>query len=353
MKVCVTGASGFIGRYVVERLAADGHEVSMLDLYEPDFDPPPRCTFLRGDIRDPEAMRRAVAGCDALFNLAAAHHDFGIDEPTYYAVNEEGSRVVCRACDEAGITDVVFYSTVAVFGDAPEPHREDSPKEPNNHYGGSKLKGEAVFEQWVKQGGGRRCLVVRPTITFGPRNFANMYSLIRQIEGGKYLNVGDGLNIKSLSYVENLVDLTMFAWGRKGSHPPFEIVNYIDKPDFTSHQIAEVIFRALGKHPPRYKAPLWLAVLVVGLPFDLLIRLTGKNYPISSMRLRKMCTQTKFEADKVRAMGYVPLCSLEEGIDRMVRWYLSQGRSQIPVWRTPPRDVQRLAAPARIPAPVG
>jgi hypothetical protein len=52
-------------------------------------------------------------------------------------------------------------------------------------------------------------------------------------------------------------------------------------------------------------------------------------------------------------MGYVPLCSLEEGIDRMVRWYLAEGREQTPVWRTPPRDVQRLgASPARVPATV-
>jgi len=340
VKICVTGGTGFIGRWMCERLLADGHEVVLFDLWEPDWELAPGSNYFFGDIRDKAALLEAFRGCGAVFNLAAAHHDFGIDEETFYAVNEEGSRLVCEAADESGITDIVFYSTVAIFGDAPEPHNEDAPKSPINPYGASKLAGEKVFTEWTARGGDRRVVVIRPTITFGPRNFANMYSLIRQIDSGKYLNVGDGKNIKSLSYVENLVDLTVFIW-KKDDREPIEILNFIDKPDMTAHEIAATIYCALGKQPPKLKAPLWLAVLLVGLPFDALIKLTGRNFPISSMRLKKMCTQTKFEADRVKASGYEPVCSLEAGIDRMVKWYKAEGHAQQAVWRQPPRDVQR------------
>ncbi len=343
MKICVTGGTGFIGRWMCERLLKDGHEVILFDLWEPDWELESGSTYFYGDIRDKNALIEACEGCDAVFNLAAAHHDFGIDEETFYAVNEHGSQMVCEAADECGITDIVFYSTVAIFGDAPEPHTEDAPTAPNNPYGASKLAGEKVFERWAAQGGDRKVVVIRPTITFGPRNFANMYSLIRQIDGGKYLNVGNGKNIKSLSYVENLVDLTVFIWNKQGRES-VSTLNFIDKPDFTAHETANTIFRSLGKNPPKIKAPLWFAVLAAGLPFDILIKLTGKNFPISSMRLKKMCTQTKFEAERVQASGYQPVCSLEEGIDRMVKWYKAEGQSQEAVWRRPPKETQFRAS---------
>jgi GlcNAc-P-P-Und epimerase len=343
VKVLVTGGSGFIGSYFVERLADEGHELVILDL----VDPPawyPAHEYVRGDVRDPIAVGRALRGCQRVVHLAAAHHDFGIEHDTYYSVNERGSGVLCDAMDEAGVRDVTFYSTVAVYGDAPEPHHEEAPTEPNSPYGGSKLKGEAVFRAWTARGEGRRCLVVRPTVTFGARNFANMYSLIRQVHSGRYMEFGPGENIKSLSYVENIVDATLFLLAKpEGELAPFEVFNYIDKPDLTSRQITHAVYRSLGKKPPGFVLPLWVG-LVLALPFDVVIALTGKNLPISSARLKKLYSvQTKFEADKLREAGYTPKVPLTEGIERMVRWYLTEGRRQKAVWHLPPREVAVVA----------
>lgn len=343
VKILVTGGSGFIGSYFVELLAEQGHELVILDL----IDPPnwyPAHTYCRGDIRDPAAVRRALLGCDRVVHLAAAHHDFGIEHDTYYAVNEQGSRVMCDAMDEIGVKDITFYSTVATYGDASEPHHEEAETIPNSPYGGSKLKGEAVFHAWTDKGDGRRCLVIRPTVTFGVRNFANMYSLIRQIASGKYLEFGPGINIKSLSYVENIVDATLFLLAKpEGELAPFEVFNYIDKPDLTSKQISHAVFKSLGKKPPGIVLPLWVG-LVLALPFDIVIALTGKNLPISGARLKKLFhTQTKFEADKLATAGYTPKVPLTEGIDRMVKWYLAEGGKQTADWHQPPKDVVVVA----------
>jgi len=350
-RLCITGGTGFIGRYFCEQFAQHGVAMSLLDLHPPapEFTLPAGSTFVRGDVRDPIAVRTAMTGCDAVLALAAAHHDFGIKESTYYAVNEYGSQVLCDVMDKLGVTDACFYSSVAVFGTAPEPRREDSPTQPDSPYGGSKLKGEAVFQRWTERGGARRCLVIRPTVTFGPRNFANMYSLIRQIHSGKFLAVGDGSNIKSLAYVENIVEATLFLWERwraeahaaDGATPrAFDIVQYIDKPDLTSREIVATIRRALGRKPSKLRLPLWLGV-ALGLPFDLVIKLTGKNLPVSTARIRKLCAQTKFEADKVRAAGFVPSISLPQGIERMVQWYLAEGKDQKAEWHLPPDEVMR------------
>ncbi|MCC7387715.1 MAG: NAD(P)-dependent oxidoreductase [Phycisphaerales bacterium] len=343
MKILVTGGSGFIGSYFIERLSSEGHELVILDL----IDPPawyPRHTYKKGDVRDPAAVKRAMAGCDRVIHLAAAHHDFGIEHDTYYAVNETGSRVLCDGADELGVRDITFYSTVAVYGDAPEPHHEDSPTAPNSPYGGSKLKGEAVFRAWTEKGGGRRALIIRPTVTFGVRNFANMYSLIRQIASGRYLEFGEGGNIKSLSYVENIVEATLFLLGKPaGELAPFEVFNYIDKPDLTSRQITHAVYLSLGKGEPRFTMPMWVGLLLA-LPFDIVIALTGKNLPISSARLKKLYeVQTKFEADKLARAGYTPRIPLVEGIDKMVKWYLAEGKNQTAEWHQPPKDVVVVA----------
>ena len=347
MNICVTGGSGFIGSYFAQTLTQAGHSLTILDLIDPPRDCP-KHRHVRGDIRDPQAVREAMRGCDRLLHLAAAHHDFGIAHDTFYSVNEEGARVLCAAMDELGVRDASFYSTVAVYGDAPPPHREDSPTKPASPYGGSKLAGERVFDAWTQQGDGRRCIVIRPTVTFGPRNFANMYSLIRQIHRKHFVQVGPGSNIKSLSYVENIVAFTHYLWDTAAANPgrpAFDVYNFIDKPDLTSRQIAETIYEALGRKAPRITFPLWVA-LAGALPFDAVIKTTGKNLPISGARIRKLFNaQTKFEADRVAESGFTPPVPLREGIARMVRWYVDEGREQSAEWHLPPAEPVRLGAP--------
>ncbi len=343
VRICIPGGSGFIGRYFHEQLTAKGHEVVILDLVKPEWDIG-RSAFFHGDIRDPQIVQRAVRGCDRVLNLAAAHHDFGISEATFFDVNENGARVLCEAMDKEGVREVGFYSTVAVFGSAPEPHTEEAPKQPESNYGKSKLAAERVYDAWVKKGEGRRALVIRPTVTFGPRNFANMYSLIRQVKSGKFVLVGDGSNIKSLSYVENIVDATIYLWTRE-QRENWGVYHFVDKPDLMSREISEQVYKSLGKSVPKLRIPLGLACLLV-LPFDIVIKLTGKNLPVSSARVKKLfAMQTKFEAQKILDAGYrpkIPLAGKDGGIDRMVKWYLAEGQHKKAVWHLPPPDVQRF-----------
>ena len=77
--------------------------------------------------------------------------------------------------------------------------------------------------------------------------------------------------------------------------------------------------------------------MLMGLPFDVVIKLTGKNLPISTARVKKMFkTETRFEADKLLGVGYTPKVPLKEGIDRMVQWYLSEGKTASAEWHQPP-----------------
>jgi GlcNAc-P-P-Und epimerase len=342
VNVLITGGSGFIGRYFHTALLAAGHQVSILDLTTPSWDAAP-ARIVVGDVRDPSAVRRALGGCDAILHLAAAHHDFGIARETFFSVNETGARILCAGADEAGLKNICFFSTVAVYGAAPKPHHEEAATSPVSPYGESKLAAERVFRTWTEAGNGRRCLVIRPTVVFGPRNFANMYTLIRQVDAGPFLRVGTGDNIKSLAYVENLVEGVLHLWQNPVAEA-FEVFNYVDKPDLDTRSLIAAIYGALGRRPPTFHLPLGLA-LVGALLFDLMIRISGRNLPISTARIRKMSAQTQFEADKVREAGFEPSVTLVEGINRMTRWYLNEGRH-------PPEDGQLPPVALRTRGPI-
>ncbi len=337
-RIVITGGSGFIGAYFCRALKNRGDEVVILDIIEP-TDKSPHDTFVQGDVRDEDAVREAFTGCDEVIHLAAAHHDFGIEEGTYFDVNEGALNVMTKVMDELGIQTITFYSTVAVYGSAPPPLTEESTPEPESFYGKSKLAGEEVLRKWSATGDGKHCLVIRPTVTYGPDNFANMYSLLRQIDHGKFFFASGSTNIKSLSYIENIVDATLFLLEKKAY--TFEIFNYIDKPDLTSVEIAEACYESLGKKIPKRRLPLWM-LLLGAKPFDVVIKLTGKNLPVSTARVKKLFVdQTKFEAQKVIDAGFVAEASVRDGIDRSAKWYLKSGKNESADWHQPPSEIFR------------
>jgi GlcNAc-P-P-Und epimerase len=317
-KILVTGGSGFIGYHLHDYLA---HErIVNLDLEEPDF--AYRSTFLRGDVRDPKMVAEAIKGCDAVWNMAAAHKDFGISRNEYFDINEQGMRVITQAATAEGIKKFVFFSSVAVYGDSNEAQSETSTPAPSNDYGASKLAAERVLEKWASEDPSREVLIIRPVLVYGERNFGNMYRLMKQIDKGYYVNIGNGLNVKSVAYVKNLVEAVLYLLDHMESG--VSVYNYADEPQMTSHNIGKTIAAALGKSAP-VTLPYWL-VYGLALPFDLIKKITGKDLAISSSRVQKMTIPTYFKAEKIRKTGFKPPFSNIEGLQNMVKWLKETGQ---------------------------
>lgn len=309
-----TGASGFIGYHFHQVLAAE--TFGNIDLREPEFDD--HSTFIKGDIRKPEDVERAIASfpCERIVSLAAEHKDFGLSEEDYFKTNEHGTEVICQAATRHGIKEIIFYSSVAVYGNNKVPSDENLPPNPNLPYGASKLAGEKVLERWCQEQDDRSVLIIRPTVVFGERNVANMFRLIHQIRAGRYFHIGDGKNIKSVAYVKNIVDATLYLMEKMT--PGVSVYNYADEPQLTSREIAAQISTSLKKKDP-ITLPYW-AVYGLALPFDLLIKLTGKDLPVSTNRVSKFCTETFHKADKLLAEGFSPKYSTQQGLQNMVSW---------------------------------
>lgn len=336
-RVVVLGGSGFIGSHVIPALVGLGAEVVSYDLYPPEHPLPDGVQDVRGDIRDVTLLTETVSGADAVLNLAAAHHDFGLTPATFESVNVDGARSVVEAMTTAGVGNLCFYSSVAVYGDtAPRPDETSEPR-PVNDYGRTKLAAEGVYRAWLEGSGERRLLLIRPAVVFGPRNYANVYRMINQIARHRFLPVGRGDNRKSMIYVANIVAAILHLWTQEPQRED-EVYNCVDQPDLTSHEIVTEVYHGLGRRAPRWHLPLQPAMLAAK-PFDLLARVTGRNLPITSERIRKLSdSETSFAADRVRATGYVQPVTLPDGIAAMVRWYLGGGRRAEPVEHLPPEQ---------------
>lgn len=317
-KILMPGGSGFIGSHFHEIL--DNSKIINLDLLAPKWNLD--STYEKGDIRELDSVDEILSRhkCDTIINLAAEHKDFGLAREDYFRTNELGTQVLCNAASKHGINTFVFFSSVAVYGNNQTPSTVEMPPNPNLPYGESKLAGEKVLKAWASEDANRKVLIIRPALVYGERNVANMYRLIDQINRGRYFHIGKGENVKSIAYVKNIVDVTTKLL--KDLKPGVHIYNYADSPHLTSRKIAETIAGALKKkNPITLPYPL---VTAMGLPFDLAIKVTGKDLPISTARIKKFCTETYHKADKVATVGYQPKFTNVEGLQNMVAWYLKK-----------------------------
>ena len=313
MNILVTGGSGFIGTKLVADLLEKGHNVTIYDKLQckayPDL-------CIVADIRDKEKLSRSMDGMDAVYHLAAEHRDDVQPTSLYYEVNVGGAKNVVYALKRNNVNRLIFTSTVAVYGLNSGVPNEDSPVRPFNDYGKSKYEAEAIFNDWANSDQAHCLITVRPTVIFGETNRGNVYNLLYQLSSGKFIKVGKGINRKSMGYVLNL---TCFLTYILKSSPGQFVYNYTDKPDLSMNELIEIFYNAIGKNHRNYFKIPYVFGLMGGYGFDLLAKITGKTYPISSIRIKKFCADTVISADKLQQTGFVPSYTLTEGLNRMIK----------------------------------
>ncbi|MCH8116249.1 MAG: SDR family oxidoreductase [Chloroflexi bacterium] len=225
MKVVVTGGAGFIGSHLVDGLLDKGAEVTVLDnlstgslgnLDQVIGD----IRFVEDDIRDLDAVKRAVAGADTVFHEAALGSvPRSIEDPaTSNDVNVNGTLNVLVASRDAGVRRVVFASSSSVYGDTPTlPKHEEMPTVPTSPYGVTKLAAEMYFRAFACVYG-LETVCLRYFNVFGPRQEPNsMYAavipkFVKKLLASESPTVfGDGDQSRDFTFVSNVVDANLLA----------------------------------------------------------------------------------------------------------------------------------------------
>jgi nucleoside-diphosphate-sugar epimerase len=315
LNVSIIGGSGFIGTRFVSRLRENNKlHCKIIDKVKsvafPDL-------AILADVRSAEQLSASITYGSVIVNLAAEHRDDVRPLELYEEVNVGGAKNICAVASEKDVKAIIFTSTVAVYGFAPIGTDESGNIAPFNEYGKTKYKAEQIFKAWqAEKPEDRTLVIIRPTVVFGEQNRGNVYNLLRQISSGKFVMIGSGENRKSMAYVENVAAFIEFSLKFK---PGVHIYNFIDKPDFTMNSLVTNVNRLLGRsNKIVFKVPFFLGHFI-GKCFDLVAGITGKQFAISSIRIRKFCGDSVYNT-AIYQTGFVPPVHLADAIEKTVKY---------------------------------
>jgi len=314
MKVLVTGAAGFIGSHLCERLLRDGRQVLGVDNFDDFYDPQIKrrniadCLkndnfeLVEADIRDRAAMNDVIAsGVDIIVHFAArAGVRPSIDQPLLYAdVNVNGTMVLLEAAKEQRTGKFIFGSSSSVYGNNKKvPFSEDDNVDfPISPYAATKKAGELICHTYHHlYGMSVTCL--RYFTVYGPRQRPDLaiHKFARLIGQGKPISIyGDGTMSRDFTYIDDIIEGTVAAMEKCGG---FHIYNLGESRPITVNDLVAEIEKALGKKAIKEYVP--------PQPGDV-----ERTY-----------------ADVIKAvneLGYNPSTNIADGLARFVAWLKETG----------------------------
>jgi UDP-glucuronate 4-epimerase len=316
MSVLVTGAAGFIGSHLVERLLDEGQEVVGLDNFDSFYDPSvkernldrargfARFTEVRGDIRDPEAYEQLPYEIDTVVHLAAlAGVRPSIRDPHgYFDVNVRGTMLLLDFMKQRGIPRLLFGSSSSVYGNsASVPFKEDDAGDrPISPYAATKRAGELIVHAHGHLYG-IDAVCLRFFTVYGPRQRPDLaiHTFSRRLAEGLPIQMyGDGTSERDYTYVDDILDGIEGAMRHLEKSPgTYEIVNLGGARTITLRDMIVHVATALGVSPQ----------------IEVLCEQAG------DVR-RTFADVSKAE----RLFGYRPSVTFEDGTRRFAEWFLSE-----------------------------
>lgn len=318
MKIFITGANGFVGRAICERLAEQKKTVVGLVRQLQSLSIQEQLTpYLKGieaDFTQISSFQTHLQGCDAIVHCAARVHqvrDVAADPlAAYRAVNTQATLDLARAAAHSGVKRFVFLSSVKVNGEHTLPGKPFTftQADPQDAYGISKWEAELGLRR-IEQETGLEVVIVRPPLVYGPRVKANFLSMMRVLQRGLALPLGAIHNQRSLIALPNLMSLIETCL----THPAAAGQTFMasDQHDVSTTELLQLLGHALGK--PARLIPVPQTWLETGL------KLVGK-----SGVAQRLCGSLTVDATPAsQLLGWKPVVSVEQGLQVTARHFLS------------------------------
>jgi nucleoside-diphosphate-sugar epimerase len=310
----VFGGAGFIGSHLLASLVARGYDrVVSADVAEP------RRRIPNVDYQFCDVTRRIDldgSGVDELYNLGGLVTTPGHPAADYLRTNVAGALRTSDFADLHGISTVVFTSTMSVYPTGEALKTEQTEPDPTNAYGESKLLAEQVHQQWRHGASGRRLVISRPAVIFGPGERGNFARLHRLIAARRFAYPGRRDTIKACGYVSDLIDSFAFVADMTEDETLYNFA-YVDR--LTIAEICHLVAQTIGRADPRVAVPFG-AMAAAALPFEALER-AGVRTGISRARLHKLVESTNIYpqllVDKGFIFGTTPADGIKRWIDAM------------------------------------
>ena len=315
-RVLVTGATGFVGRALLERLRQEECEVVAAVRTVGTLQPRDGLTEVAvGDLTLFDDWASLLQGVDAIVHLAARVHQMNEDEAQaeerYRLANVEVTRQLADAAQQAGVKCFLFVSSIKVNGEGgTNTIRADDAPMPSDAYARSKCEAEALLRRLTATGDMKH-IIFRPPLMYGPGVKANMYALLRWVDRRRPWPFGTMENKRSLLFVGNMADAIVTAL----RDPRALQKTYLlaDGPAVSTSDILRAVAVAMEQ-------PIWMAPLS-GRLAGRLLALAGRQ----DLRRRLFGSLVVDGAPFCADTGWTPPRSLADGLKATVAWYREEG----------------------------
>jgi len=327
MKILITGASGFIGSFIVEESLRRGFETwaAVRKSSSRQYLQDERIRLIDLNLSDKSQLVEQLRGLSFDYVVHAAGVTKCLDKRDFHRINTEGTRHLCEALLELKmpLKRFVFVSSLSVFGAIREqmPYeeiRETDTPQPNTAYGRSKLEAERYLETTSLP-----YVILRPTGVYGPRE-RDYFMMAKSIQQHSDFAVGFQRQDITFVYVSDVVQAVFLALEKGQTGRKYFLS---DGEVYQSSTFSDLIHEELGR--PwwiRVTAPIWL-LRIITFCGEYVARLTGKVTALNNDKYN-ILRQRNWRCDiepAIRELGYQPTVKLAEGVRRAVKWYRENG----------------------------
>jgi ornithine--oxo-acid transaminase len=325
--VClITGATGFVGGRLAQRLAGEGHQVRCLVRSSSDTSLLERLDveIAVGDLTSERSLARAVDGCDYVFHCAALVSDWATTKEIAQT-NVRGTRSLLEASVDASVRRFVHFSTTDIYGypGAAAVEETYAGGRFRNWYAETKLKAESEVRR-VEKAHDLDVVILRPATVYGPGSIELVGGIARAIRGRGMLLVDGGRAIAGLCYVDNLLDAAVLALRHEAA--PGHAFNVTDGLDITWREFTDGLADGLGCSEVCWSVPYWMAN-GVGFSLEhgyrLLRKTTGLQAPplLSRQAVQVLGNNQDFSNRRAReVLGWEPRVEYSAGLETTLTW---------------------------------
>jgi len=322
MTILITGATGFIGRHLIQRLLEQSVSVRVVTR-DPNRLPVQwrdRVEVVIGDLSDKRIQTAATKGVGLIYNLAGETRDSSLMR----AINVEAVHGLLETAAQAGVNRIIHLSSVGVIG-AREAGvvTEETPCRPKTFYEQSKLEGEQIVLEYA-QSGKIEGVVLRPTIVFGDereRIGDSLLEWLRTLLRRRFVFIGKK-GVANYIYVGDVVEALL----RLAEISVIRPAVYIAADSVPMSDFVGAMAQTLGVAAPRVRLPVWVAS-TLGASFQLANWVFGTPAPMTLLRVRALSCETLFSGEKlIKEVGVAFPFGYRKGLHLTVQWYRSVGR---------------------------
>jgi UDP-glucose 4-epimerase len=320
--VLVTGASGFIGKFLVQKLLHKKCNVrALIRTIQKSSIFPKEIDIFKGDLTNPDSLTDACSNIDTVFHLGGYAHAWEESDTSFadhhHSINFQGTKNMLDEALRTNVKRFIFFSSVKAVADSENYIDESWEKLPHSPYGIAKRKSENLV--LAAKNSGMHVCVLRPALVYGPGWKGNLAAMLTMIDRGLLPPLPDVTNYRSMISIHDICEAAILT----AEHPHANGRTYFvtDGIDYSSRQLYLLMCESLGKRIPHWQTPLLLFKLLAKIG-DAGKKLTKRRMPFDSEAFSKLFGTAQYNSGRIqRELRFKPVYDLKKMLPDIVRQY--------------------------------